>query len=236
MLTPTLTKILSKFNQYTFDDTYNSLTGYDKTERQHKLARRMYKFASILKLASMNDCTYDEAEILWHTNNSKAGIACEEALIRLFNQGWGIKSKRVSRSGRTPRKTKRPKKSKVKTYDITIILENNYEIAVESKLRSDPKSLYDDIQKSPKCYKVSYANNDYYVLPQEQFRALLVDREAPIIKHSNRGIKFYHDLFTTTDDKTEFIDIVSLKQKTFDYMFIIRPLTMQKLLDRCIRF
>jgi len=213
MLTDTLKKIMNK----------QSCT--------EVVAKRLLKITEILKLIYKLCCTYEVAEIVWQDNKGKAGVNCEETLVRLF-KSWKLKSRRLPRSGNTSKKTKRPRTTPVKPCDIKLTVDNST-ILIESKLRSSPKALYDDIQKNPACYLVHHENHHYYVLHQEAFRKLLVDLIPSVIIESNRGIKFYHDLFNETSDKARHIDIVTLKQKTFDYCFLIRPNTYNMLVSRC---
>lgn len=198
------------------------------------VAKKLLRALEIQKLSSTHNIHHVQAEILWHEQNSKAGINCEITLGRIL-RSWGLNARRMPRSGNTSKKTKRPRATPAKPCDIKLTVDN-LPILIESKLRSSPKALYDDIQRKPKCYHIHYEQHDYYVLPQDDFRKLIVDLDYPCITETDRGVKFYHDLFNQTADKTKYIDIVSLKQKTFDYMFIIRPNTMQRLLDRCIRY
>jgi len=198
------------------------------------VARRLLKIIEILKITCKLGYTYEAAEAVWQDNKGKAGVNCEESLVRLF-KSWKLKSRRLPRSGNASKKTKRPRATPIKPCDIKLTVDN-FAILIESKLRSDPKALYDDIQKNPACYLVHHESHYYYVLHQEAFRKLVVDLISPVVIGSNRGIKFYHDLFNETSDKARYIDIVTLKQKTFSYIFLIRPNTMQRLLDRCIRY
>jgi hypothetical protein len=70
---------------------------------------------------------------------------------------WGIKARRLPRSGK-PKKTKRPKLQPDKPCDIKLY--NRYKIVMlESKLRSIPWGLYNDIQKKPRSYKFIISMN-----------------------------------------------------------------------------
>lgn len=117
--------------------------------------------------------------------NNRAGINSEKALIRLFKE-WNVRARRLPRSGK-PKKTKRPKQEPDKPCDIKLTIDGR-EIMLESKLRSIPWGLYDDIQKEPKCYKIHHLDYEYYVLPEGDFKSLLVDLIQPAIVPTDRKV------------------------------------------------
>ena len=79
---------------------------------------------------------------------------------------------------------------------------------------------------------------EYFFVSQENFRQLLIERIAPkIIENPKKDLKFYDDLFRETINKEKTIDILALRQRTngMKHVFIVRPKTMQKLMNRCER-
>ena len=183
---------MKKFKYYEFNNEYSKLTPYYKQQRNEVIARRLQVIVETLKLSSINDVSYDEAVTLWNKQNNTAGINCEITLGRTLRL-WGIHARRLPRSGKA-KKTKRPKLEPNKPCDIKLTIDGN-EIFVESKLRSNPRTLYDDIMNNPKCYHIHFEDYDYYVLSENDFKKMIVDLEYPNIKESDRKVKYYHDLY-----------------------------------------
>lgn len=202
----------------------------DKVHCNLSMARKLIRTVETLLIATELSLTYAEADKEWNRKNNRAGINSEKALIRLFKE-WNVRARRLPRSGK-PKKTKRPKQEPDKPCDIKLTIDGR-EIMLESKLRSIPWGLYDDIQKEPKCYKIHYLDYEYYVLPEGDFKDLLVGLIQPAIVPTDRKVNRYHDLFVETEDKATYIDIVALKQRMYSYVFFIRPNTYEYLVSRC---
>lgn len=194
------------------------------------IAKKLIRIVETLQIAAQLKTTYALADKEWNKRNGRSGIIAEKALIRLFKK-WGIKARRLPRSGK-PKKTKRPKLQPDKPCDIKLTIDNKI-VMLESKLRSIPWGLYNDIQKKPRSYKIHHLNEYYYVLPEDDFRQMIVELIEPKIVPTDRRVSKYHDLFNETPDKERYIDIVALKQKMYSFVFFIRPNTYEYLIGRC---
>ena len=205
-------------------------------------AKKILREEAISLMVEKYNISIEEATSKWDEKNSRSGKNAEKEIIRTFNE-WNLKKsgaityRRIPRSGKD-KKTKRPRKEKLKPADIKMAIDGK-EIFLESKMRMSPHALYDDIIKNPtKCYKIHYKDkenneNYYYVLHEDKFRSLVIDKIKPEIEETDRRVKFYHDLFTETEDKTKFIDMVILKQRMYKYVFFIRTHTYEYLVKRC---
>lgn len=195
-------------------------------------ARKIRKEQDLLKIMKKHSCDIVEAKSIWSNQNNKAGIDNEITLARLLRQ-WGLSARRIPRSGAKKKEPKRATNEPKKPADIKVSLVE-FEFLIEAKLRADCRGVYDAVHEVPECHKVKYREVEYFFVSQESFRRFVVDRTAPmIIENPKKDVKFYFDLFRETAEKERSIDVIALKQRYKKQVFIVRPNTMQKLLNRC---
>lgn len=186
-------------------------------------AKKMLKTKTINDLMAKHSCTEEEALKLWNIKRGNSGLRYEQKLSSMLIS-WNLKARRFPRSGQV-------QKEGTRVSDIKMTLESK-DILIESKQRSTPGTLYDRMQVNPlPCYIKDFC----YVLPQDDFRRLVVDRIPPTSMEifEDKRFKKYHDYFEETPYKREVIDILSLVQKQHSYVFFIRPNTYEFLLKRC---
>ena len=172
------------------------------------------------------NCTEEEAKSII---NNKKGIGAEQALVKMIGK-WSFKIRRVPRSGMNPKAVKYKRKTKPKRCDCILKIDSQA-FQIESKLRSNPHSVYDKIitnhaKNEETSYILNYKGEIYYAMHQDTLRKLLVNYDIPrFTAWHNDKVKFYHDLFVMTLEKEKYLDILSLKQSQYPFIFLVRPKT-----------